>query len=133
MAIRPTSIADHTDDWQQILAAMEANVSELQLLEPLRLELVDTLAQVQVISTEEKANRAERQQATARRKEALARGKDLVSRLRSGIRSVYGAKNEKLVMFGVTPFRRRVRSQAPPPPVETPEKPEPALADSKPA
>lgn len=130
MAIRPTSIADYTDDWQQLLSAMEANVSDLQLLEPMRLELADTLTQVQEISTEEKAKRSERQQSTQRRKEALARGKDLASRLRAGIRAVYGAKSEKLVEFGAIPFRRRVRSQSAPPPAGTPE---PAPTDSRPA
>ena len=113
MALRPSSIADFTNAWQQFVTAMEANASDLQHLEPLRLDLVDVLSQVQTISTEEKARRSERQQSTQKRKEVLARGKDIASRLQAGVKAVYGPKSEKLVEFGTLPFRKRVRRNDP--------------------
>ena len=107
----PTSIPDITDDWQQLLGAYTANAGELQSVEPLSQQLSATLTEVQEYSLQEKASRAERQQFTKKRQETIARGKELASRLRAGIKSVYGAKNEKLIEFGVPPFRRRTRSK----------------------
>jgi hypothetical protein len=107
----PTSIPDITDDWQQLLGAYTANAGELQSVEPLSQQLSATLTEVQEYSLQEKASRAERQQFTKMRQETIARGKELASRLRAGIKSVYGAKNEKLIEFGVPPFRRRTRSK----------------------
>jgi hypothetical protein len=107
----PTSIPDITDDWQQLLGAYIANAGELQSVEPLSQQLSETLKEVQEYSLQEKASRAERQQFTKKRQETIARGKELASRLRAGIKSVYGAKNEKLIEFGVPPFRRRTRSK----------------------
>ena len=107
----PTSIPDITDDWQQLLGAYAANADELQSVEPLSQQLSETLTEVQEYSLQEKASRAERQQFTKKRQETIARGKELASRLRAGIKSVYGAKNEKLIEFGVPPFRRRARSK----------------------
>ncbi|HSK76548.1 MAG TPA: hypothetical protein VLQ45_08830 [Thermoanaerobaculia bacterium] len=107
----PTSIPDITDDWQQLLGAYTANAGELQSIEPLSQQLSATLTEVQEYSLQEKASRAERQQFTKKRQETIARGKELASRLRAGIKSVYGAKNEKLIEFGVPPFRRRTRSK----------------------
>lgn len=107
----PTSIPDITDDWQQLLGAYIANASELQSVESLSRELTETLTQLQEYGLQEKASRAERQQFTKLRQETIQRGKELASRLRAGIKAVYGAKNEKLVEFNISPFRRRVRSK----------------------
>lgn len=114
--ITPTSIPDFTDDWQQLLGAYVANASELQSVESLSQELTTTLAELQELGVQEKASRSERQQFTKRRQEAMARGKELASRLRAGVKSVYGPKSEKLVEFGVKPFRRRTRKEKEPQP-----------------
>lgn len=107
----PTSIPDITDDWQQLLGAYVANASELQSVEALSRQLTETLTQVQEYGLQEKARRADRQQFTKLRQETIQRGKEIASRLRAGIKAVYGGKSEKLVEFGISPFRRRVRSK----------------------
>ena len=107
----PTSIPDITDDWQQLLGAYTVNASTLWSSEALSRELTDTLTQVQEYGLQEKASRAERQQFTKKRQETILRGKEIASRLRAGIKAVYGGKSEKLVEFGISPFRRRTRSK----------------------
>lgn len=114
--ITPTSIPDFADDWQQLLGAYVANASELQSVESLSQQLTTTLAELQEFGVQEKASRSERQQFTKRRRETINRGRELAIRLRAGVKSVYGPKSEKLVEFGVKPFRRRTRKEKEPQP-----------------
>jgi hypothetical protein len=135
MPKKKSSIAHQGDDAQQLLAAAGANAADLQIVEPLRMQLQEALTELHAVSTQEKVGRAERQQSTKRRREILTRMKDLTSRLRAGITSVYGPRNEKLVEFGIVPLRRRARPQREkgkePQPGETSAPPSPAASDSK--
>jgi hypothetical protein len=108
-----------TAEWQQMITAISVNAADLLPLEALRQELSTTLAEFQDLSSKEMASRSERQQWTQKRQETLAIGMALASRLRSGLKLAYGSKTEKLVEFGIKPFRPR-KSKANDPQPEAP-------------
>ena len=61
-----------------------------------------------------------KQQATSQLQQTLNDLSKLVTFLRKGVKEHYGTTNEKLVDFGLVPFRSRARRVAPPTPPEPP-------------
>lgn len=115
-----------TNGWAHTSAAVEANASELAHLEPSRVKLDGFRGQAEALYKEQSAFTAGKQETTKQLQEVLRAGNVLVDLLRTGVREHYGAASEKLVEFGVQPFRGRVRKVSPPPP----EKPKPAETQS---
>jgi hypothetical protein len=117
-----SSFADFSDDWELLLAAYTANATDLSYLEGTKVNLEATLSTCKTLSARQEALRAEMNQTTKQLDAELAHGRDLASRLRAGVRSRYGNKNEKLIEFRVRPFRppkppkKKEQTPAVPPP-----------------
>jgi hypothetical protein len=115
--------------WEQVLAASDG----LTHMEASRVKLQDLIEQARSLSFQQGSYTASKQQFTKDLKQTLRNGQLVVDVLRTGAREHYGPDNEKLVEFGMQPFRGKIRT--PPPPPEGPEgvEPEtPALPSSTP-
>jgi hypothetical protein len=109
-----------TNGWAQVSTAVEANATELEHLQPSRSKLDGFRNQAEELYSEQSALTASKQEATKQLQEVLRAGNALVDLLRTGVREHYGPSSEKLVEFGIKPFRGRNRK------VDLqPEKPEP--------
>ena len=111
---------------------MKANAADLPHLEASRVKLDTFRERAEALYSEQSTFTAGKQEATKKLQEVLRAGNVLVDLLRTAAREHYGASSEKLVEFGVQPFRGRPR-KAGPPPTEKPEpepKPEPVETQS---
>jgi hypothetical protein len=88
-----------------------ANINELPHLEAQRAKLQAILEEFRSLTTQQDLHAAAKQQISQRMKVLLADGKKLATFLRTGIKEHFGNRNEKLVEFGIQPFRRRKREQ----------------------
>ncbi len=104
-----TSFADVVTEWEKLLTAVTANQADLQHLEVYRAELEVELGKAKIANSRQSALQAEVQQMTRDVEAAIATGRDLATRIRTGVRSKYGGRSEKLTEFGLRPFRKRVR------------------------
>jgi hypothetical protein len=96
-----------TADWDQLLAAAEANRADLPEVEAFRVQLEANLEDVRAAHARRAGLEAEKLQATQAIHASLASGKSLAGRIREWVRCRYGIHSEKLVEFGITPIRRR--------------------------
>jgi hypothetical protein len=106
--------------WEQVLAASEG----LTHLEASRTKLQGLIEQARSQSTQQGSHTASRQQATKDLKQTLRNGQIVVDLLRTGAKDHYGPDNERLVEFGMQPFRGRTRTA----PTPEPEDVKPATA-----
>ena len=120
------SLADLMAEGDHLVVTVEANGAELAFLDPMRLQLLDALDGLKTTSVRQDVFRAQFQQSTRDLEKYLAECRDLITRLRNGIRTQYGLKQEKLVEFGLQPRRRRAPRTKPP---ETGPTPPPASAN----
>ena len=95
--------------WEQVVAASEG----LPHLEASRAKLQELVAQARSQSAQQATFTAMKQQYTKDLKQTMRSGQLLVDVLRTGAREHYGTDNEKLVEFGMQPFRGRTRTQPP--------------------
>jgi hypothetical protein len=119
----PKSRADVVVNWEKLGAAFRANPPALTGLEPLLLELETLQAEVRALGIQQDAQQAAVQQTTKEIEERVKRGTLLATRLRNGVKAFYGTRTEKVVEFGVRPFRKPVRA---PKVVFVEEEPQPA-------
>jgi hypothetical protein len=98
---------DTMADWEGLLAAVEANRSEIPSSDVYAAQLAAAVQEVQAIRARKSALRSEARELTRSLVGGLALGNDLVIRLRSWVRAWYGPHNEKLTEFGVKPIRKR--------------------------
>lgn len=120
---------NRVNGWAQVAAGVTANEAQVpQLLGGLsRLEVL--IALMRSLSVQFAALRASKQELAQQIKAALREGDALADFLKTGARAHYGNDSEKLVEFGVQPFRGRPQKKVTePPPV--PEKVAPS--DSSP-
>ncbi|HYX23378.1 MAG TPA: hypothetical protein VFC23_04430 [Thermoanaerobaculia bacterium] len=101
-----TRYADFITQWERILVSLLANIAELPHLEAPRAKLQALLEEVRTLVTQQDLHAASKQQISQRLKTLLADGKKLATFLRTGVKEHFGNRNEKLVEFGVQPFRR---------------------------
>lgn len=94
---------------KNLSAAYTANAAELPGLDGLHRELSTVLTELTDLGIQQEAQTAAVQQTTLEINERLARGKLLVTRLRNGVKSHYGTRTEKVIAFGIRPFRKPVR------------------------
>jgi len=103
------SRAEFILDAKQLNAAYIANAAELPGLDPLHQELATLLPELEALGILQDAQTAAVQQTSQEIKERVARGKLLVTRLRNGVKALLGTRTEKVVEFGIRPFRKAVR------------------------
>jgi hypothetical protein len=88
---------------------LAANAAELQHLEPKRLQLEALLTEVRSLTAEQATLAARKQEVSKRLAELMQEGNTLMAFLDTGVRQHYGRRSEKLVEFGLQPFRSRPR------------------------
>ena len=88
---------------------LAANAAELQHLEPKRLQLEALLTEVRSLTAEQATLAARKQEVSKRLAELMQEGNTLMDFLDTGVRQHYGRRSEKLVEFGLQPFRSRPR------------------------
>ena len=98
---------DTMADWEGLLAAVEANRSEIPSSDVYAAQLAAAVQEVQAIRARKSALRSEARELTQSLVGGLASGNDLAIRLRSWVRAWYGPHSEKLAEFGVKPIRKR--------------------------
>ena len=106
------SVAKTILQWERLIAASESNSADLDYLAAEREELRQMLERVKKLKQEQDALTAAKQQVTRNLDAAKAGGREIAVRMRYGIKSRYGYKDEKLVQFGLKP-RRKPRKRSP--------------------
>jgi hypothetical protein len=104
------SRAEFIVDASNLNAALTANAQELPNIAPLHQELITVVTELQDLGILQDAQTAAVQQTSQAIKERMTRGKILVTRLRQGVKSHYGTRTEKVIEFGVRPYRKAVRA-----------------------
>ena len=103
--------------WEQVAAGVTANEAQVpQLVAGLaRLEALIVL--MRNLNLQYTALRATKQELVQQIQSALREGDAIADFLKTGARAHYGSDSEKLVEFGIQPFRgrRRKKSEEPPP------------------
>ncbi len=133
MASRETTYKGILGDWEQLHQILVENSVELPHLEASRLKLEAFLKQGLEIAAKQSMLRAEKQDASQRMKGIILDGQRLANVLRLSVREHLGIRSEKLIAYGVRPFRKRKatdKSKQPNPP----EQPgQPAASPAQPA
>jgi hypothetical protein len=107
MARARTIFSTVVSSWEQLLVALLANTQQFLHLEEQRNRLQQLLERARQLATEQDLHTAAKQEASRELEVILADGKKLATFLRNGIKERYGNRSEKLLEFGVQPFRRR--------------------------
>ncbi len=118
----PKLLITHADvftEAERMFGALEANVTDLDHLQGSREKLGSQLDLAREVFRQQSAHTAGKQEASRQLKQIMSDLGKLVSFLRHGVKEHYGTRSEKLVDFGLTPFRsqpRRAETPAPAPP-----------------
>lgn len=120
MPQRVTTYPDVVTEMEGVNAALEANAADFPHLEAFRLQLVKLLGEARTLSTQQSALAASKQETTKRLQIVLDEGFKLTTFLRTGVKQRYGSRSEKLVEFGIQPFRGRSRTVTKVPPPKDP-------------
>ena len=102
-----TTYKGKVEDWERLNERLTANASELAHLEKTRAQLQAMMEQARGIAAAQAAQMAAKQEASQKLKDVIAEGNRLATLLRASVRQHYGIRAEKLVEFGVKPFRGR--------------------------
>ena len=109
MAKERTVFSTLVSGWEQLLVALLANAQQFLHLEEQRNRLQQLLERARQLATEQDLHTAAKQEASKELEVILADGRKLATFLRNGVKERFGNRSEKLVEFGVQPFRRRRR------------------------
>jgi hypothetical protein len=116
-------------EWQRLQTAMQVNGPELTHLETQRAQFDILLGQTDDLFQAQAAFAASKQKASQELAALVSECQRLATVLRFSLKLHYGPRSEKLVEFGIQPFRSRTPApKLPPPPIEST-----APADSTPA
>jgi hypothetical protein len=100
-------------DLQRLSVSLNANAQELGHLEGSRTKLETLLGRAVDISKQQAALKAGKQEMSRQIRQVAIDGQRLANALRVAVKEHYGPRAEKLVEFGVQPFRGRVRKVSP--------------------
>jgi hypothetical protein len=103
------SRADFLVDGSKLSAAYLANVAELPGLDALHREFSTLLTELENLGILQDAQTAAVQQTAKEIGERLTRGRLLVTRLRNGVKLHLGTRTERVIEFGIRPFRKAAR------------------------
>lgn len=116
----PTTRSGNIGDWQRLAAALAQNEDDLPELAGAQGRLETLLAQVLDYSQRQAAHAALKQDASQTLIDLTSECSRQATVIRFALKQHYGPRNEKLVEFGIQPFRGRVRKPGtvpePPPP-----------------
>lgn len=128
---RETTYAGMLGDLQRFKAALEANIAELPHLQGTLDRVGVLLAQGQEVSNRQMALTASKQETSKQLKVLVTEGQRVANAARALLKEHYGLRSEKLVEFGIQPFRGRNRvskASTPAPEQPTPEPTSPPVA-----
>src|SRR5215213_4783332 len=97
-------------EWEKLRAAYKANASALSGFEPLLQELEAFETEVRALGIQQDAQQGAVQQTAKEIEERVKRGTLVAARLRHAAKAVYGTRTEKMLEFGIRPFRKPVRA-----------------------
>jgi hypothetical protein len=117
--------------WDKVDTAVTTNVADLPQFEMDAVRLREKGQLARTLFAQQAALTAARQEVTRELNQVIVDGDALVDFIKTGVRVHYGKDSEKLVEFGIRPFRSRSRSSAPKPP--TPETTAPTSPSPDPA
>jgi hypothetical protein len=123
----PGSKLETLGSLQRLMDVMEANASELPQLEGNRAIYAGQVNKIQELAQEQAALLASKQEVTRQLQVALAETQRLATVLRLAVKHHYGIDSEKLIEFGIQPFRGRSRKVKEPETPPGPEAPAPAV------
>lgn len=115
------SLAKTLRQWERLIAASESNASELDYLVEEREKLRALVERVKQLKSEQQALTAAKQQVTRDLDAAKEGGREIAVRMRYGIKTRYGRKDERLIQFGLKPrraYRKKPRKGEAPEPGE---------------
>jgi hypothetical protein len=95
--------------WKVLGGGLKANAGDHQSFETHRLQLAGMADRAEELVARRNALEAEKQAVTKELQGLLDEGRTVASFLRAAMRTHYGTRSEKLVEFGLRPFRRRSR------------------------
>jgi hypothetical protein len=120
MSARETRNAGVLGDLQNLSMTMEANKDQLPDLEPFRLKFAAIVAQSLDARKQQVAFQASKQESSKLFQKLLTDGKSMADVIRTAVKNHYGSREEKIVEFGLQPFRgRKVKAAAPTPTTPT--------------
>ena len=120
---RETKYTGILGDLQRLAVSMEANREELPQMEPFRLKLVEILNRILEVLQQQASLKVGKQEMSKELRKLFTDGQRLATVVRTAVKEHYGVREEKVVEFGVQPFRgRKVKPapEAPPPPPPPP-------------
>ena len=121
------TFADFVKEGDRLVGAARANAASLAHLQVSVDKLASMLENMGELILQQGALQASKQQVTSELNQSLDDGLRLLTFLRKGVREQYGPRSEKLVEFGMQPFRSRTRRAEPVKP------PVPVIEDSQPS
>ena len=92
-------------EWRRLIQPLATNKDDTPYLEGHYARLSALLTQVEDIEKQQAALTAAKQEASKQLKTLLVEGRKVASFIKAGLRERYGRTAEKLVEFGLQPFR----------------------------
>jgi hypothetical protein len=114
--------ADLLDTAERLLMGLNANTADLGHLNGSREKLAGMLEQMRELLLQQSVFTASKQDSSRQLEQLFRNSAKLITVLRKAVAEHYGSENEKVVEFGLKPFRSRRRPAAapvtPPPSLE---------------
>lgn len=116
-------------DWQRLLLALQDNQASLPELLAASTQLAALVGQAEDLFQQQAALTASKQEASQQLIDLAANCDRLATVVRFTLKQHFGPRSERLVEFGIQPFRSRVRKPVPlpPPPPPPPEQTAPTV------
>jgi hypothetical protein len=106
--------------WRKVSTSTAANVADVPETAPIRVKLDGVIVEVDKILVDQSAFQASKQLSTQRLKTLIDQGNKLTNVLKVMVKQHYGSGSDKLVEFGIQPFRTRPKPIVEPPTVPAP-------------
>lgn len=113
--VKETTYTGKLGSWQRLLTTLLDNIGGLAHMEVPRAKLERLLAQGLEIAKQQAALAASKQELSRQLQEVISDGERAATALRVLLKEYYGPRSEKLVEFGIQPFRGRTRREKPAP------------------
>jgi hypothetical protein len=118
--MRETTRSGKLGSWQRLMAALEMNQADLPFLETQRTQFGAMVGQAEDFFQSQAALSASKQEASQQLAALVTECQRLETVLLLSLKQFYGPRSEKLVEFGIQPFRSRTEPpKLLPPPAET--------------
>lgn len=114
--MRETTRSGKLGGWQRLMAALEMNQAELPFLETQRMQFGTMVGQAEDLFQSQASLSASKQEASQQLAALVTECQRLETVLLFSLKQFYGPRSEKLVEFGIQPFRSRTKPPSPPPP-----------------